>query len=34
MHTGGHITRDPTFGEFVPRMRISAIFGEKSGDLM
>jgi len=25
--------RVPTFGEFVPRLRISATFGEKSGDL-
>jgi len=24
--------RVPTFGEFVPRLKISATFGEKSGD--
>ena len=27
------ITRDPTFGEFVPRLGISATFGEKFGEL-
>jgi len=26
-------TRDPTFGEFVPRLGISATFGEKFGEL-
>ena len=25
--------RDPTFGEFVPRLGISATFGEKFGEL-
>jgi len=26
-------SRDPTFGEFVPRLGISATFGEKFGEL-
>jgi len=29
----GLTSRDPTFGEFVPRLGISATFGEKFGEL-
>ena len=30
---GNTINRDPTFGEFVPKLGISATFGEKFGEL-
>ena len=30
---GRAVARDPTFGEFVPRLGISATFGEKFGEL-